>query len=65
MELVVIRHGESLWNAENRFTGWTDIALSKRGMLQAKTLGIFFGQTALILISLSRQFCRVQLQPCI
>ena len=37
--LVLIRHGQSLWNAENRFTGWTDIALSKKGEKEAKAAG--------------------------
>ncbi|UCE18112.1 MAG: 2,3-diphosphoglycerate-dependent phosphoglycerate mutase [Gemmatimonadota bacterium] len=35
MELVFVRHGESLWNLENRFTGWTDIDLSERGLREA------------------------------
>lgn len=34
-KLVVIRHGESLWNKENRFTGWTDIDLSDKGKMEA------------------------------
>jgi len=34
--LVLIRHGESVWNKENRFTGWTDVDLSERGMREAK-----------------------------
>ena len=37
--LVLIRHGQSLWNAENRFTGWTDIDLSKKGEKDAKAAG--------------------------
>ncbi|DAC65911.1 TPA: 2,3-diphosphoglycerate-dependent phosphoglycerate mutase [Candidatus Thalassarchaeaceae archaeon] len=37
--LVLIRHGQSLWNAENRFTGWTDIDLSKKGEKEAKAAG--------------------------
>lgn len=35
-KIVLIRHGESLWNKENRFTGWTDVDLSEAGYLQAK-----------------------------
>ena len=31
MKLVLIRHGESEWNLENRFTGWTDVELSETG----------------------------------
>lgn len=33
--LVLVRHGESIWNLENRFTGWTDVGLSERGMQEA------------------------------
>ena len=39
MRLVLLRHGESLWNKENRFTGWTDIDLSEKGILEAKEAG--------------------------
>jgi 2,3-bisphosphoglycerate-dependent phosphoglycerate mutase len=38
-KLVLLRHGESVWNMENRFTGWTDVDLSAEGMLQAKRAG--------------------------
>lgn len=34
--LVLLRHGESTWNLENRFTGWTDVDLSPKGVLEAK-----------------------------
>lgn len=37
--LVLVRHGESQWNLENRFTGWTDIDLSTRGMEEARNAG--------------------------
>ena len=33
--LVLLRHGESIWNQENRFTGWTDVDLSERGVAEA------------------------------
>jgi 2,3-bisphosphoglycerate-dependent phosphoglycerate mutase len=36
-KLVLIRHGESVWNKENRFTGWTDVDLSDQGILEAKS----------------------------
>ena len=39
-KLILIRHGQSIWNAENRFTGWVDVDLSKQGVLEAKTSGI-------------------------
>jgi 2,3-bisphosphoglycerate-dependent phosphoglycerate mutase len=38
-KLVLIRHGESLWNKENRFTGWKDIDLSEKGMEEAHAAG--------------------------
>ncbi|MCQ6958762.1 2,3-diphosphoglycerate-dependent phosphoglycerate mutase [Mucilaginibacter aquariorum] len=38
-KLVLLRHGESLWNKENRFTGWTDVDLSADGVLQAVRAG--------------------------
>jgi 2,3-bisphosphoglycerate-dependent phosphoglycerate mutase len=38
-KLVLIRHGQSVWNLENRFTGWTDVDLSPEGMDQAKKAG--------------------------
>ncbi len=37
--LVLLRHGESIWNAENKFAGWSDVELSERGAEQAKTVG--------------------------
>lgn len=40
MYLVLVRHGESKWNKENRFTGWTDVDLSDRGISEASMAGI-------------------------
>ena len=37
--LVLLRHGESTWNRENRFTGWTDVDLSERGIAEAHEAG--------------------------
>ena len=39
-DLILIRHGQSVWNAENRFTGWTDVDLSDRGVKEAEEAGI-------------------------
>src|SRR5712664_2778538 len=39
-KLVLLRHGESTWNKENRFTGWTDVDLSDRGREEAKAAGV-------------------------
>ena len=38
-KLVLLRHGESIWNKENRFTGWTDVDLSEKGVEEAKKAG--------------------------
>ncbi len=38
-KLVLIRHGESTWNLDNRFTGWTDVDLTETGIEQAKAAG--------------------------
>lgn len=38
-KLVLIRHGQSTWNKENRFTGWTDVPLSEQGVEEAKKAG--------------------------
>ena len=38
-KLVLIRHGQSTWNLENRFTGWTDVDLSEQGMKEAHAAG--------------------------
>jgi 2,3-bisphosphoglycerate-dependent phosphoglycerate mutase len=38
-KLVLLRHGESVWNQENRFTGWTDVGLTEKGLTEAKAAG--------------------------
>jgi 2,3-bisphosphoglycerate-dependent phosphoglycerate mutase len=42
--LVLIRHGESEWNKENRFTGWKDVDLSEKGRQEAKTAGLVLAE---------------------
>jgi len=39
IKLVLLRHGESIWNKENKFTGWTDVDLSEKGMTEAGEAG--------------------------
>lgn len=39
MKLVLVRHGQSLWNLENKFTGWTDVELSEQGVKEAIEAG--------------------------
>lgn len=38
-KIVLLRHGESVWNKENRFTGWTDVDLSEKGIVEASSAG--------------------------
>ena len=38
-KLILTRHGQSVWNAENRFTGWVDVDLSDKGVLEAEKSG--------------------------
>ncbi len=43
-KIVLIRHGESVWNKENLFTGWTDVDLSEKGLQEAKEAGVLLKQ---------------------
>ncbi len=45
--LVLLRHGESTWNQENRFTGWTDVDLTERGVAEARRAGQQLGEEGL------------------
>ncbi|MDA9594627.1 2,3-diphosphoglycerate-dependent phosphoglycerate mutase [bacterium] len=44
MKLVLLRHGQSKWNLENKFTGWTDVELTKKGESEAKRAGKLIGE---------------------
>ena len=46
--LVLLRHGESVWNKENRFTGWTDVGLSERGEAEAQDAGRLLKQQGFV-----------------
>jgi 2,3-bisphosphoglycerate-dependent phosphoglycerate mutase len=43
-KLVLVRHGESIWNKENKFTGWTDVGLSEKGIQEAIEAGRYLKQ---------------------
>ena len=47
-KLVLLRHGESTWNKENRFTGWTDVDLTAKGLDEAKTAGRLLKENGLV-----------------
>ena len=48
MKIVFIRHGQSEWNLENRFTGWTDVDLTQQGARDAKKAGEILQQNGFI-----------------
>jgi 2,3-bisphosphoglycerate-dependent phosphoglycerate mutase len=47
-KLVLLRHGESFWNKENRFTGWTDVGLTERGEQEAREAGRLMKDAGLV-----------------
>ncbi len=47
IKLVLLRHGESQWNRENRFTGWRDIDLSEKGLAEAANAGVLMKKEGL------------------
>src|SRR3954453_10603258 len=53
-ELILLRHGESQWNLENRFTGWVDIPLTDKGRAEARAAGLLIRE-----IPLDRAFTSV------
>ena len=46
-DLVLLRHGQSAWNLENRFTGWVDVDLSERGVAEAERAGLLIREAGL------------------
>jgi 2,3-bisphosphoglycerate-dependent phosphoglycerate mutase len=46
-KVVLLRHGESTWNNENRFTGWTDVDLSEKGLVEAGAAGTLLREAGL------------------
>ncbi|HKC45362.1 MAG TPA: 2,3-bisphosphoglycerate-dependent phosphoglycerate mutase, partial [Burkholderiales bacterium] len=47
-KLVLLRHGESIWNKENRFTGWIDVGLTQRGEEEAREAGRLMKDAGLV-----------------
>src|SRR5512138_1821768 len=47
-KVVLLRHGESVWNKENLFTGWTDVDLSEKGIQEAKDAGKLLKQSGYV-----------------
>ena len=49
-KLVLLRHGQSRWNLENRFTGWKDVPLTEKGINEANNAGLLLKKIILKLI---------------
>lgn len=47
-KIILLRHGQSTWNLENRFTGWTDVPLTEQGVAEAKEAGRLIKQEGLV-----------------
>ncbi|MDD5433440.1 MAG: 2,3-bisphosphoglycerate-dependent phosphoglycerate mutase [Candidatus Pacebacteria bacterium] len=47
-KIVLLRHGESEWNAQNKFTGWVDIGLTNEGIAQAKKAGLLLKEKGFV-----------------
>jgi broad specificity phosphatase PhoE len=47
-KLILVRHGQSVWNVENLFTGWHDVDLSELGRIEAKSAGIEIRKAGLV-----------------
>ncbi len=46
-KIVLLRHGESVWNRENRFTGWADVGLTPQGLEEARQAGLLLDEARL------------------
>ena len=54
--LILVRHGQSTWNLEKKFTGWVDVDLTENGKLEAKKSGELINQKISILIFITHPF---------
>ena len=54
--LILVRHGQSIWNLEKKFTGWVDVDLTENGKLEAKKAGQLIKKKILKLIFIIHPF---------
>ncbi len=54
--LLVVRHGQSKWNLENRFTGWVDVDLTENGKLEAEKAGSLIKKKKFLLTIIIPQY---------
>ena len=50
--LILVRHGQSIWNLEKKFTGWVDVGLTKKGEIEAEKAGLLIKEKKLVLITI-------------
>ena len=54
--LILLRHGQSVWNRDDRFTGWTDVDLSEKGLQEAKAAGqLYIGSLVAVIAGVLRR----------
>ena len=63
--LILVRHGQSEWNLEKRFTGWVDVELTKRGESEAERAGLLIKEKKLEDILLHHLFGYLQKMKCL
>ena len=51
--LILVRHGQSVWNLEKRFTGWVDIGLTKKGETEAEKAGLLIKEKKIAIESIN------------
>ena len=59
-KLILLRHGQSKWNLENRFTGWTDVPLTEKGIKEAQLAGKLMKKNNIKLILFLAAFFKEQ-----
>ena len=61
-KVVLLRHGQSQWNLENRFTGWKDVPLTDEGIREAQNAGNLIKKNNIILIKFTATFYKEQIK---
>ena len=59
-KIVLLRHGESLWNKQNLFSGWTDVDLTSKGMEDARLMGHRLKEKNLLVLNFKNVFFKGQ-----
>ena len=62
--LILVRHGQSIWNLEKRFTGWVDVDLTENGKLEAEKAGYLIKKKNILIHHLACQVYKLLCQLC-